>query len=472
MRMQTEPRTLSRLAYLVVITLGIALALPFAAVAAATAAPAPATDPAAEGPCLVGDPFSLAKFAELVSDDAPPRGVQTINSDMTVEYVGEGKLLESGRVEMPEDKPEDGERDPNEDPGAFYRQVQLRMFNSRTLNEFRVVMNQAMLDEIGDCHEKTGRRLASAPVTDPERAESGNAVLLPLTQRGSRAAESPALAGPTSPAVAPGGWSNGFDTRKLRTPTTLWPWRAIAQFRYGGSDDSGCTGTLIGPRHLITAAHCINEQGTNNWYTVRVTPGKNGIGTAAAQEPYGSSLIKVNPDPGDEAWYFTPDPWRNPAQTGSQWDWGLIVIPDRLGDLTSWMGYVARPGNDLRNVDQLNRGYPQCDTDRGNAPKNCEYSRLYGDSAYCEIGSFLAKGPDGWNRRFTFSCDISAGHSGSPVYHYYTPSGSQQSWPVVAAMVTHESCFKCSLTDFFPNKARRITPGDLDTISWLREVFP
>ena len=461
----------ARAARLLTLGLLLALTLPMAA-AAAPLPETPAFDPAADGPCLAGDPFNLAKFADLVSGDLPPRGIQTINPDMTVEFVGRGELLPAD-AEMPEEKPESGERDPDESSNPFYRQAQLRLFNTRTLNEFRVVMNQAMLEEIGDCHEKTGRRRGS-PVSDPERAENANALFLPITAGGSAASGmSAGFTGPASPAVSPDGWSNGVDTRKVRTPTTVWPWRAISQFRSSLSDeDSNCSGTLIGPRHLITAAHCINAKGTNTWYTVRVTPGKNGVGTAAAQEPYGSSVIKVNPDPGDEAWYFTPEPWRNPATTGGQWDWGLIVIPDRLGDLTSWMGYVARPGNDLRKAYQINRGYPACDTDRGNQPVNCQYSRLYGDTAECQIGSFFAKGPDGWNRRFTVSCDLSAGHSGSPVYHYFYDPVLKAAWPVVAAVVTHESCYKCSPGDFFPNTARRITPGDLDTISWLREVFP
>jgi V8-like Glu-specific endopeptidase len=471
--MRRGPKRSRYLAGLSTFALLVALALPFAAAAAPTPAASAPTDPSADGPCLVGDPFNLDKFADLVSDDTPPRGVQTINAEMTVEFVGEGKLLLPASVEMPEEKAEDGERDPEEGNEPLYRQIQLRLFNTRTLNEFLVVMNQAMLEEIADCHAKTGRQSATAGVDDPARTEVANRLLLPVTQAQSRPLDSlPGVAGPARPAVAPGGWSNGIDTRSIRTPTTLWPWRAISQFRYGSTDESRCSGTLIGPRHLITAAHCINEQGTNNWFTIQVTPGKNGVGAGQAQQPYGSSTIKPNPDPGTEAWYFTPEPWRNPAQTGGQWDWGLIVIPDRLGDQTGWMGYVARPGNELRNVNQLNRGYPLCDNDRGNQPANCQDSRLYGDSAYCDIGSFFAKGPDGWNRRFTVSCDLSGGHSGSAVYHYFFDISLAKFVPVVAAVVTHEACSTCGLFDFYPNTARRITPGDLATISWLREVFP
>ena len=56
--------------------------------------------------------------------------------------------------------------------------------------------------------------------------------------------------------------------------------------------------------------------------------------------PFGSSTIKIDPDPGTEAWYFTPAPWRDPATTEpNQWDWGMIVI--RTGWATSPAGWAT-----------------------------------------------------------------------------------------------------------------------------------
>ena len=135
------------------------------------------------------------------------------------------------------------------------------------------------LDAVHNRRETAGQTLGTDPVDDPAGLEMLLRLFLPVA------------VGQSSSGRSGLGWSNGNDSRIVRTPTTLWPWRAIAQFHSVGGDNSNCTGTLIGPRHLITAAHCINKMGTTTWYTFGVAPGRNGEDVF----PYGDSVIDPNP---------------------------------------------------------------------------------------------------------------------------------------------------------------------------------
>jgi V8-like Glu-specific endopeptidase len=440
----------------------------------AVATPSDPADPNST-PCIAEDPFDLEGLRDVLSSDTPPSTPVRINEHMMVEYIGEGELLDEDAT-MPEQRLEEGETNPTEPPREEIEHgpIEFAVFNTRTQFEFKVTLQEEMLDDIYDCHEATGRTNASVASTF---------TYLPLVEgTGSGATADPTSAtrldlNSTGQAR---GWSNGTDNRILINNPNVWPIRTIAQFRNNGSTthNSNCSGTLIGPRHIITAAHCINEQGTDNWFRIRITPAKNGFGTTLAQEPHGSTLVSLNPDPGTEVWYFTPWQWRDPEETGWQWDWGLLVIPDRLGDRTAWMGYFAASANYLNSVSKWNRGYPQCNTGRGNSPiggnanNNCQNGRMYGDVNQCNIGTFSSKGADGWHRRATVSCDLSGGHSGSPVYFWHRLANNTFV-PVVTMVISTEACsLNCAADNNFPNGVVRLTPANMGTISWLREVFP
>lgn len=400
------------------------------------------------------DPFGFDALTAFMESDPEPGEERRISENIFVRVVGEGELVEEPATdpERPADVPE-GEERPDEPPLSAVGSISqtLRLFNTASLLEFEVVVQGELLSQLTQIIPGTGAHLL------PEAGVRFDS-LVPYVR-------TPGL-------QAPAGWSDGVDNRIRLNWTTAWPWRAIVHF------SNNCSGALVGPRHILTAAHCINKRGTNQWYSFTATPGRN-----AGSKPYGDSAMNPNPQPGDPfRWYFTPAQWRSSqyndancdgsCYAASQWDWGLIIIPDKLGYQTGWMGYVARPAGQLNPQYHYNRGYPVCGTDNDNDPAGCVTAALYGDTNTCDLGTYHFQGSNGWHRVIRNSCDLSGGHSGSPVYHYFYDSYLGKTVPVAAMVEIWEHCYQCSAGDDTPNSARRLTPYSIDVISFFRQWKP
>lgn len=394
-----------------------------------------------------------------------------LDSDaITIEFIGRSKPVE---VESDgSDGDISGDTDTRRDAERSESIRSMRAYNPSTGNEFRMTFSEGVLPLAGELADREGLSDGSGDdeVRDPAALE---AELVREAEEAARA---------EIPADAPPSWSDNVDNRVRlsktaaeepgTTGTTVWPWRAIVRL------SNGCTGTMIGPRHVITAGHCIYNRSTSAWMTFNVSPGQAGTGLF----PYGSVAF---PSSGFN-WYFTPEGWRQSSPSGgtAQYDFGLLVLPQSIGNQTGWMGWWVEGADSLAKDDHFNRGYPACAaTDSAGNPRTddpgdpgssvvCVAQHLYGDVNNCEIGDFSVKDPDGWSRRFAHSCDASGGQSGSAIYHY------EGGAPVISGIHTSSGCgataasTPCTSSDDRPLGATRITPEYGDIISFFRNWKP
>lgn len=169
---------------------------------------------------------------------------------------------------------------------------------------------------------------------------------------------------------------HGNDDRKQVTDTTSFPNRTI------GRMSVGCTGTLIGPRVVLTAAHCVYNLKKKEWYpNGEFSPGQNG-----SVKPYGS--VKVTKAITTKA--YTQD-------SKTEWDIAVLILDTPIGNQVGWMAYSYDDG--LTSVSVNINGYP------GDKPHGTMWH------SYCPV-------KDVQTELFTYMCDTYEGNSGSATYRY------------------------------------------------------
>ncbi len=206
------------------------------------------------------------------------------------------------------------------------------------------------------------------------------------------------LDGAGSPIVGPLQSVFGNDDRVQVTETRGWPARltGFLRIKNAAGDWAGCSGSMIGPFHFLTAGHCVHDGGASgDWVDeAYVTLGRNG-----QSRWYGSAAVTQ---------MHSVNGWTQDGNT--EFDWAVVALDRNIGNVVGWNGWsVYDDDAALTGMDVSISGYP---ADLAASWTNFATDRV-DTQMYRSDGALLAPTPA--ELRYNGTLDTSGGMSGSAV---------------------------------------------------------
>jgi protease YdgD len=141
-------------------------------------------------------------------------------------------------------------------------------------------------------------------------------------------------------AAVPSAIEKGSQHTRVPIPPDQWPWSAVGRINIAiTTQRSFCTGTLVGPRTVVTAAHCLVDERLNEWvkpeavhFVAGLSPSNNFVGHSTVRAYVTSPRFQLGSQTGSrpDYQYRRQDRPNSIQRDRVKNDWAILTLVDAL----------------------------------------------------------------------------------------------------------------------------------------------